>query len=155
MYKIPKIDDSTLETLAAQIKPVFRFVQPDGMLSKVEVDEPGYAAGQLYDCRQPTDLRTVGVNSQPEPLMLADDLKVLAEIYTLHTIGSHLNASVAEVLAQIPVHLLETTVAFEVTHKWPAEVVDNFDRRQGLRQQLDPDSLASYYRTITILYGKR
>jgi len=129
-----EIDDKTLEEIAERIKPVARFKIENNTLIQDE-------EGDLFYVKTPHDLRGVGVNRQAKAVKPVYDLTELKRITTYHTLSSMLNASVAEVLAQIPEEDLEKTVAFEVTHDFPCNWVS--------------EGLKSYHETITILYEKK
>jgi len=132
MTLIPAIEVPTLVELANRIQPLARFKIEKNTL--VEDEE-----GDLYYIKTP-DLVLVGVNREPFAERPANDLTELAKIETYHTHSSMLNASVAEVLAQIPSEYVDRTDAFEVTHPFPCPIVS--------------EGMESYHKTTTILYQR-
>lgn len=93
---IPKISDEELEKLYNKIKPL------------VKID------GILHWIKQPQSLRNVSFLWSPEIFIPAPGFTEICTIQTLHTYGYHgvFKPSVAEVLAQIPVCIVNETVAF-------------------------------------------
>ena len=134
---IPEISDEDLERLAERMNPCAKFLKNDAG----EFFED--TRGDLYYTQMPKDLRGVGLNSYyyHKPTEPANDLEYLVSIHTYHTISTRLNASVAEVISQIPPEYLEDTVAFWVVHDIPTPVEDI--------------GMSSYYKTETILYKRK
>lgn len=95
MNEIPEITDARLYELAARINPVVRY-------------------GRLFYVKPP-DLRCEIFTERPE-LTGEADLVYLTGVQTLHASWgdpSNFGPTVAEVLAQIPAHLVDQVVAFE------------------------------------------
>ncbi len=88
--EIPKLTDERLAELQAIIKPVV----PDGT--------------DLWYI-QDVDPRTIAFTWDPKPTVRATGLKPLRTVRTLHTYGYHgfFKPSIAEVLAQVPMDLLD------------------------------------------------
>ena len=99
---IPEITDEKLVALPARIRPVMPF---------------GKNNKKHY--LKPCDLREVACTWHPKKAEEAIDLKFLGDIVTLHEYGHPMlfKPSVAEVLAQIPSHLIDETIAFEIVNK--------------------------------------
>lgn len=113
IYEIPQIADDELLRLYSAIKPI------------ISLD------GEKFYCREftPKELRGISYTwdkaaSKGEPADFAL-LKEVGKISTLHAYGYYgiFKPSVAEVLSQIPTHLLASVVAFEITD-WPREAMD-------------------------------
>ena len=96
--KIPKISDERLEELVKRIKPV--------------VKHRGKVLCYIKAC----DPRTIAFSWSPKFLSPAQGLKLITSIQTLHTFAYYgfFKPTIAEVLAQIPVELIDTVTAFEV-----------------------------------------
>ena len=73
-------------------------------------------------------------------------MKEVARIRTLHTYAYYgfFKPSIAEVLAQIPSHLVDSVIAFET--KGPGDADDLNDDRSALN--------AGFHAATTILYGE-
>jgi hypothetical protein len=96
--EIPEIDDETLTRLLGQIKPIFK--TDDG-----------------YRFIEPVDPRKKAFTWDPQYADKVDfDLYELAKIETYHRCGyiAMFKPSLAEVIAQIPKHLLVHVDAFEM-----------------------------------------
>lgn len=106
--EIPKISNDRLAELAARIKPVVR--NRNGALAYIK----------------PCDLRHEAFTWDAKTTRKAKNLVKHATIRTLHTYGYYgmFKPSVAEVLAQIPVELIEQTVAFETVGPADADALN-------------------------------
>lgn len=130
------ITDERLNELVKRIRPVVRFI-PKWMeegnklqgarteadrirINKIPREKAGSQSntGIPYVIKLPRDLRRTAYtwDPEPEPGGMAEGIEQYAHIITYHTFGapSLFKPSVAEVLAQIPEALIETTVAFEL-----------------------------------------
>lgn len=128
---IPAIKRETVDELLQRITPLLR--DCEGVLCKYQPQEPmdpvnvSFTWNKSMCCGQPADAR---------------ELRLLDAIHTYHTCGYHMafRPKIAEVLAQIPEHLLERVSAFEVLFgQEPTECVDY----PGLYG----------HKTVTLLYG--
>lgn len=133
-YFIPEISDERIDELLHRTWPVVRF-------SGKHQDR----SGKLFYIHS-VDPRGVAFTWDPCPTDPAKGLVEIARIRTLHTYGYYgmFKPSVAEVLAQIPEHLVDQVVAFE-THG-PETAGD-------LNREIDALN-AGFHVADTILYGR-
>lgn len=98
-FNIPKLNQEELEQRYANIKPLVK----DG-------------SGDLCYIKRPESLTGVSFLWDPKLKDKAKDIEPITTIKTLHTYGHYalFKPSIAEVLAQIPKHLLDTACAFHL-----------------------------------------
>lgn len=132
---IPEITEERLEQLAERIRPVVRYTprwieesnklaewtdEARERINRIPKEEPGDSpsnTGIPYWVELPKSLRSIAYTWEPKPYAPAFfEIEQFAHIITYHDFGAPVlfKPSIAEVLAQIPEHLIEETVAFEI-----------------------------------------
>lgn len=111
--RIPAISDDRLEYLAGKIRPIARFESCSNCTSSELEEEP---EGDMYFVdTEGIDLRNDCFYPGPVAKERATNLRMIDGIRTYHKVDSDgdRGATVAEVLAQIPVEYLDQTIGFE------------------------------------------
>lgn len=128
--RIPEISNSVLAQRAARIKPLVR------------------KGNHLWHIEAPKDLRGIAYMWEPKVTKRATSLQELGRCTTFHTWAYYgaFKPTIAEVLAQVPAHLLETTTAFELVDG--PETADDLNREyQALNE--------GYHVATVIFYGPK
>lgn len=156
---IPAITDERLAELVARIKPIVRMERiitedlkfEDGAKGfRMRPDPSGklqpWQTGELYYI-EPVDPRGVAFSWDPIPTEKAMGLKPVRDIQTYHTFGYHgfFKPSIAEVLAMIPLEVVDEVVAFEI--------VDGPETAEDLKENLEAFN-AGYHVATTRLYKR-
>jgi len=123
---IPDITDERLNELARRIKPIVKFKK------------------QLYYIRK-CNLRTTAFQWAPKPTSRVQNIARLDDITTYHKHAYYglFKPSIAEVLAQIPEHLVDQVCAFRIV--WQPENINDFRAQWDVVEN-------SHHKTKTRLY---
>ena len=125
---IPDISNERLHELALRIKPVIKI------------------KGKLRYIRK-VGLKTIAFTWDPKPTSQAEHLKPIDDIITYHTWAYYgfFKPTIAEVLAQIPEHLVDQVCAFRII-KHPENAGDLNVQRDVVND--------GYHKAVTRLYRK-
>jgi hypothetical protein len=134
---IPAIADDVLEEMAQRMMPV---VHKDGAFWQVALPVP--KAGQTLA----HTLRITAHLWKPQLLPLVPGLRELARVRTYHTFSFYgfFKPTIAEVLAQVPPHLLTDVQAFKVVDG--PQTADDLNRERAATE-------AGYHVATTVFYA--